>query len=621
MRRSVQLSLVAALTLLSTPVTADARSESDSLHDRIEHIAHEVVGGSTAGMAVSVVDGSRIELLRAWGHADDDGERPLGPDSRLPVASVSKVVTSLTALTLHEEGTLDLDAPIERSSGVRLRDERATVDRTPLTGRHLLTHHGGLAESTLMPPSVDDGDLDRPLSDWLERHPPVPGHPAIGMHYSPLVGYALLGAAIENATGTDFDHAARRAVLDPVGADSATFEESTDPDDAVIVAATDGGFEATPWPRVPETPSASLRWSARDSAALLSALTVRDGALPERVVEEARTTSVRPHHGGGGHTQVFFEDHRRGVRVLEHPGANGVAWLAIVPEADVGVFVAVTSHETAAMEATDAVVDAVVDWTIDAGRAQPAPAAPAPAIIPGWLPSSRPAIPTGTFQERLFTGHGPEKALRSLLGQVRVTADGHDLLMKGRRLSPEGEGRWCDQAGCVAGRISDSGITVLERGDRGMLEQTLTPASTWDDQRTIVAALAAWGLVVLTIAIRAVWRLVRGIRGRAQGHSLAPGIAVSWAASTTATLVAVVMVPLGPLLWGSSSAATPHAAALWSLTALATTTVALALAWVITSVRRWRTVSTRHVVAAGMCAALALPMQIYLVDWGVTLPG
>ncbi|MBB1023870.1 serine hydrolase, partial [Dietzia sp. DQ12-76] len=124
MHRALVVSLVATLTALA-PVTAQARPDGGALHDRIERIAQEVVGRSTAGMVVSVVDGSTTPLLRAWGHADAEGERPLGTDSRLPVASVSKVVTALTALTLHEEGSLDLDAPIEHSSGVVLRDERA----------------------------------------------------------------------------------------------------------------------------------------------------------------------------------------------------------------------------------------------------------------------------------------------------------------------------------------------------------------------------------------------------------------------------------------------------------------------------------------------------------------
>ncbi|MEB8327671.1 serine hydrolase [Dietzia kunjamensis] len=395
--------VVVVLALVVAPLTAQASPRSQTLDEQIEHIAHEVVGRSATGMTVAVVDGSQTEILQAFGHADEKQERRLSVDSRMPVASVSKVVTALTALTLHQQGALDLDAPIEQVSHVAMRDERAPADRAPLSGRHLLTHHAGLAESTVLPPPAGSEDLQRPLSDWLQRHPPVVGYPAVGMHYSPLVAYAVLGAAIENASGTSFDDAARRTVLGPVGASSATFRDEHDPADAAIVTPTENGFQAAPWPDAAEAPAASLRWSARDAAALLSALTTKKGGLPEQVVEQARTVSVRPHHGGGGHTQVFFENTRRGVKVLEHAGANGLAWLTLIPEADVGVFVAVNSHDEAATEATEVVVEAVIDWTLESERAHPAPEHPWPAIIPPWLPQSRPAIPTGAFQERLFS--------------------------------------------------------------------------------------------------------------------------------------------------------------------------------------------------------------------------
>lgn len=606
--------VVVVLALVVAPLTAQASPRSQTLDEQIEYIAHQVVGQSATGMTVAVVDGSQTEILQAFGHADEKQERRLSVDSRMPVASVSKVVTALTALTLHQQGALDLDAPIEQVSHVAMRDERAPADRAPLSGRHLLTHHAGLAESTVLPPPAGSDDLQRPLSDWLQRHPPVLGYPAVGMHYSPLVAYTVLGAAIENASGTSFDDAARSTVLGPVGASSATFRDDHDPADAAIVTPTENGFQAAPWPDAAEAPAASLRWSARDAAALLSALMTRKGSLPAQVVEQARTVSVRPHHGGGGHTQVFFENTRRGVKVLEHAGANGLAWLTLIPEADVGVFVAVNSHDEAATEATEAVIEAVIDWTVETERAHPALENPWPAIIPPWLPQSRPAIPTGAFQERLFQDRGPEKALRSLLSQVVVTADEDDLLMNGRRLSPAGDGRWCDPAGCVAGRVTKSGLTVFERGDRGMLEQTLTPASIRDDQRAVVAALSAWAVAVSAVAIGALLRLLRLLRGHRIAPLLAPKLAIAWAAASSITLAAVFAIPLGPLLLNASSSTPP--AATWALTGLTTLSAVLAIGWAITAVRRHNAVSRRYLMTAATCAVLTIPANIYLLEWG-----
>lgn len=611
----------AVLSVTLLPVTGAAHPADQDLHRRIERLAEDVVPHSATGMSVAVVDGSGTEILRAWGHTDQEQDRPLDVDSRMPVASVSKVVTALTALVLHEEDTLDLDAPIEQVSGVGLRDVRAPADRVPLTGRHLLTHHAGIDESALMPPAADAEDLRRPLSSWLAQHPPVVAHPAIGMHYSPLVAHSVLGAAVERSTGTSFAQAARAAVLEPVGAGAATFREAADPADAVMVSPVGGGFEASPWPVTPEAPAASLRWSARDAAALLSALVVDDGRLPPPVVDEALTTSVRPHHGGGGHTQVFFENRRQGVDVLEHAGGNGLAWLALVPDAGVGVFVAVNSDDAAAAEATEAVVEAVVDWTVATGRTGPSSFEPKPAITPAWLPPSRPAAPTGAFHERLFRDHGPERALRVLLGQTVVTADGEDLLLNGRRLVPEAAGRWCDRTGCVAGRISPAGTTVLERGDRGMLEQTLLPASAWHDRRTVVAAFGAWAVVVLVVAVGALRRLAGRVRGRRRPSSPAPGVAAAWAATSCVTLAAVFAVPLWPLLAGTSTFTAPHGPAVGFLTAAAALSGVTAAGWIVSAIRQRHAVAPRRLAAAGVCAALALPAQAFLLQWGISLPG
>src|SRR5699024_12142530 len=93
---------------------------------------------------------------------------------------------------------------------------------------------------------------------------------------------------------------------------------------------------ATPWPNVPQRPAATLTWSTHDAAAMLDALITPDSPLPAPVVEEATTTTVRPAHGGGGHTQGFFEGRRAEVPVLEHAGASGLGGLGRGPEAGSG---------------------------------------------------------------------------------------------------------------------------------------------------------------------------------------------------------------------------------------------------------------------------------------------
>src|SRR5699024_4087058 len=135
----------------------------------------EPVGVTTPGARAAGARPAGPLVLEAERWADPLARSRLTLDSRTPVASVTKVVTSLTALRLHHEGLLDLDADIR--GDLALTDRREDAARTPVTSRHLLTHHSGLSEPLLVHPQAPDSQLAT-LRDVLEQNPPVLDHPA-----------------------------------------------------------------------------------------------------------------------------------------------------------------------------------------------------------------------------------------------------------------------------------------------------------------------------------------------------------------------------------------------------------------------------------------------------------
>ncbi|MEU6700382.1 serine hydrolase [Pseudonocardia sp. NPDC046786] len=613
--------------VLPAPVTAEpagapggpsAAVDAGDLAGRVERLAAAHVGRSTPGAVVAVVDADGPLLLRAWG--DTGGPAPLTIGSPLPVASVSKVVTALTALRLHHDGVLDLDAAITTSTGVAPVDRRDPGARTPVTGRHLLTHHSGLTEPLLMHPDPPGGpgDVTPLLGPWLREQPPVLDRPAgTGLHYSPLAGHALLGAAIERATGLPFAEAARALVLGPAGATTADFP--ADPASAAVVpvVAADDGWAAAPWPAVHERPAAGLTWSAADAAALLHALVADDGRIPVPVVSEALATAVRPPHGGPGHTQVFFEAHRAGVRVVEHAGANGVAWVAVLPEAGIGVFAAVPTDGADAMPFAPGVVDEVAGWAVASGRVEARERPPQGyEALPGpWPEQTRVVDPVGVFQERLFADRGPERALRTLSSRVVVGRDGDDLVIGDRRYAPAPGNRWCDPAGCIAGVRADGGEVHLLRGDRAMLEQTLVPAPWWSDRTVVGPVLVAGVLVALTVlgsAVRAGWRRRRG-NPAGGGSPAGPG--TSWAALTLLLVVAGPLLPVWPLLTGAAEWV-PSAGPLvrtWQIATAAGTVAGLASAALLAA--RWNRFGGRRRWTALFALVVGAATQAVLVTW------
>ena len=145
----------------------------------------------------------------------DPNSHPDGPGAAVDgqtlfdLASMTKLVTALTAAVLVEDGRLDVEAPVaEMLEDV---DPRITV-------RQLLTHTAGLPP-TLPLWRVPGGREERLAAVRRCAPPTAPGT----AHVYSCVGFLLLGALLEGLTDTPLPELARRTVLDPAGAGGITW--------------------------------------------------------------------------------------------------------------------------------------------------------------------------------------------------------------------------------------------------------------------------------------------------------------------------------------------------------------------------------------------------------------
>ena len=166
----------------------------------------EVVASHSAGV---------LSFLTRDGRLLDE-PLPAGPDAWYDLASLTKVVSTITLLTLAAQGTLDLDAPVAEHlpgfrDGARLR----------VTLRMLLTHTAGL-------PPVWLGWQDQPeanRNDLLTAltRTPLQHEPGTTWLYS-CVGFNVAMALAEQATGQPWQHLVEQLVLEPAGlADAIAF--------------------------------------------------------------------------------------------------------------------------------------------------------------------------------------------------------------------------------------------------------------------------------------------------------------------------------------------------------------------------------------------------------------
>ena len=101
-------------------------------------------GMGIPGAAFVFVRDGRTVYERGYGVSDVSDGTPVDPAETIwPIASITKLITSVAALQLVERGLLALDEDINR---YLVRVQVPSQGYPPLTLRHLLSHTSGLDE-------------------------------------------------------------------------------------------------------------------------------------------------------------------------------------------------------------------------------------------------------------------------------------------------------------------------------------------------------------------------------------------------------------------------------------------------------------------------------------------
>lgn len=134
------------------------------------------------------------------------------PDLHYDLASITKVFTAITVLSLADEGVLAMDEPI----AALLPAFRTVLERRRITALHLLTHTSGLPP--VWPGWQDAGMRARSreaiLADIMAM--PLRWAPGERLDYS-CVGYITAMALAEQATGQGWEQLVTTRVLRPLG--------------------------------------------------------------------------------------------------------------------------------------------------------------------------------------------------------------------------------------------------------------------------------------------------------------------------------------------------------------------------------------------------------------------
>ncbi len=166
----------------------------------------------------------------------DERDRPIDQDTLFPIWSMTKPVTSLAAMILHEEGFFQLDDPVSKVipalDQLQVKTKKGSVPlKRSITYRDLLLHTSGIAgydgsfdqEGTWKEVmELDDLEslIDLLISKPLEHQP--------GERHTYGLSTAVLGHAIEKHAGQSLDVFFRERIFEPLDMHRTQFHLASD---------------------------------------------------------------------------------------------------------------------------------------------------------------------------------------------------------------------------------------------------------------------------------------------------------------------------------------------------------------------------------------------------------
>ncbi|HUW68662.1 MAG TPA: serine hydrolase domain-containing protein [bacterium] len=207
------------------PSTSVAQADAKGLDERLAVIA-SMPGMELSGLVVSVIRDDGVIHEAAFGRSHIDAahpmrDKPIAPDTMYRVASLSKPVAALVAMSLVEEGRLDLDSDVSGYLGFRLRNP--AFAEAPISCAMLLAHTSSIRDGTsyTMPLGGTLEDFFVQAGRGWDDGSHFDGQHAPGTYFSYCnLGFGVLATVLEAIAGERYDMLARRRILGPLGMES-----------------------------------------------------------------------------------------------------------------------------------------------------------------------------------------------------------------------------------------------------------------------------------------------------------------------------------------------------------------------------------------------------------------
>jgi CubicO group peptidase (beta-lactamase class C family) len=231
------------MTITSQPI---ARAEPASLgfsRERLEVIGaalrSEISAGKLPGAVLGIARRGKLAYLEAFGHLDRAAGTPMPVDAVFSIASMTKPLASVAALSLYEEGRLMVNEPVSKylpqlaRMGVATARARSDAEhagervpaRREMTIQDLMRHTAGVTYGNRGSTPFDKSyltssdEVAEQMSgpEFLDKLAALPLHFEPGTKWDYGFGLDVLGLAIEAVSGESLAAFLDHRVFKPLG--------------------------------------------------------------------------------------------------------------------------------------------------------------------------------------------------------------------------------------------------------------------------------------------------------------------------------------------------------------------------------------------------------------------
>jgi CubicO group peptidase (beta-lactamase class C family) len=191
---------------------------------------HKIAGG-----IVLIAKNGKVVFHEPYGVMDLETKKPVNRDTIFRIYSMSKALTCTAALMLHDEGKLDLAAPVSKYlpefKGLKVRDgDKEQIAQHEMTVEQLFLHTSGIPygnpggnETEKMYEAVNAMDKDSDLALMTKKMGQIalPFEPGTDWQYG--AGIDVIGRLVEVVSGQPLDVFLAERLFKPLGMTDTAF--------------------------------------------------------------------------------------------------------------------------------------------------------------------------------------------------------------------------------------------------------------------------------------------------------------------------------------------------------------------------------------------------------------